>query len=84
MSRINLREQRVATQDGWRDRAESWGYTLGLSDILFAEQMGTVRFAFRRGTFGQFATVENWIDEYIHPGYRDEALELVAKMRANP
>ena len=65
-------------------RPEIRTYGLGLSDLVFAEEMTLLRTVFRRGTFGRCETIERWIDECIHPGYRDEALELVAKMRANP
>ena len=56
---------------------------LGLSELDRAEEMRIVRTAFVLGTFGQFGSIEKWIDEIIHPAFQDDALRLVARLKNN-
>lgn len=53
-------------------------YGLGLSDVRYAEEMGNVTAALKRGTFGSFATVQEWVDWNVHPAWQDDAMKIVA------
>lgn len=56
----------------------NWNYGLGLSDARYAEEMGNVTATLKRGTFGSFATVQEWIDWNVHPAWQEDALSIVA------
>lgn len=59
-----------------------WNYGLGLSEAMRSEEMGHVAAVMKRGTFGRFATVEEWIGEMVHPAWQDDAFKVVARFKA--
>ena len=81
MSRFDYRSDSIHEQYHEAIRRMSDPHGLGISELSRAEDMTRVQTAFARGTFGRFATIEEWVDETIHPAWQDEALKLVAELR---
>lgn len=56
-------------------------YGLGMSEEYRAHEMDIVRQMFKSGNFRQFKTIEDWIDECIHPAFVEDALKLVERLK---
>lgn len=57
-------------------------YGLGMPEIVRVEDIQRLYRVLRTGDFGWCKTAEEWIEWNVHPAYEDEALEIVAKFRA--
>lgn len=79
MSRNHYRPTFAGNQDHVEfNHFPSREYGLGLSDVVYAEQIADVKRRCRSGQIGSFATIEEWIDWNVHPAWQDEALGIAA------
>lgn len=56
-------------------------YGLGVPDVVFAEDMASLRRVLKTGEFGWCKSIEDWIEWHIYPQHQDDALEVVARSR---
>jgi hypothetical protein len=49
-----------------------------MSDVVFAEEMAWLRSVLNRGDFGSHESIQDWIEENIHPAFVDDALQIAA------
>ena len=56
-------------------------YDMGMDEEYHAQEMALVRQVFKRSEFWHYKTIEDWIEDCIHPAFVDDALKLVERLR---
>ena len=56
-------------------------YDMGMDEEYHAQEMALVRQVFKRSEFWQYKTIEDWIEDCIHPAFVEDALKLVERLR---